>query len=218
MRSTLISTALLAALLVAGCPTTSTPTATFSPGSGDDFGVATSAEGDTFDIKSASQGRIRVVSNGAAGEVVFEIDTAGRLVFVEGPTGTTFDLTYNDDGSIRVAGTVMYQGNAEPFDGTIPADALTARSLTAGKGLTGQGSDPFTVCVAINAFCSAFDALLDEIIGVVALELLGVDVYPTGFAVIDNPVRDQVLERVPILIQVQGFCSLWPLLNIEACN
>ena len=33
--------------------------------------MATSAAGETFDIKSTSQGRIRVVSNGLAGEVIF---------------------------------------------------------------------------------------------------------------------------------------------------
>ncbi len=216
LRSTLIPIVLLSTLLLAGCPTASTPTAGFTAGSGETFGVATSADGGTFDIKSASQGRIRVVSNGPAGEVVFEIDTDGRLVAAEGPSGTNFELTYNDDGSVFVSGTVVFRGETEPFAGTIPAGALTAAATT--KGLTAQGSDPFTVCVAINAFCGAFDALLDEIIGIVALELLGVDVYPTGFPLIDDPVREQALERVPILLQVQGFCTLWPLLNIEACQ
>jgi hypothetical protein len=227
------------ALAMAGCPGTSGttgPTPTFTLGATDSqFGTANDESGNTYDIALADNGDVEIMARGNNGNVTFTIDAQGRVTSATGEEGGQLNLDYQNDGSVNVSGMILIDGVLENFAGTIPAGLLpTAKVNAAGKHLlTASVDDPFVVCVAIDAFCDLLPVLIDEVINVVSQQLLEelglktlVDTlllgqefqFPTGLVLIDDPLRQAVREKFPIIVQVEGFCTIWELLELDICS
>lgn len=226
-------------LSMAGCPGTSGttgPTPTFTLGATEaQFGTADDQSGNTYDIALADSGDVEITARGSNGNVTFTLDGQGRVTSATGQEGGQLDLDYQNDGSVNVTGMILIDGVLETFSGTIPAGLLpTAKLNMAGKEfLTAAVDDPFVVCVAIDAFCDLLPVLIDEVINVVAQQLLEelglktlVDTlllgqefqFPTGLVLIDDPLRQAVREKFPIIVQVEGFCTIWELLELDICS
>jgi len=235
MQLLFVGTLALVMTLSTGCPPTGStgPQPTFTPGATDtEFGTADDQSGNTYDIGVNANGDVEITAAGDDGDVTFTIDSEGRVTSANGLDGGQLDLDYQDDGSVNVSGSILIDGTLESFEGTIPAGILpTAKINAAGKEvLTAAVSDPLVVCVAVQAFCDLLPVFIDEVINTVAQELLdelglrdlvnalllGQEFhFPTGIAAIDNQLRAEVRNRFPIIVQLEGFCTVWELLDLD---
>ncbi|MGE3180255.1 MAG: hypothetical protein AB7N71_01385 [Phycisphaerae bacterium] len=217
-------------LLLGGCPApdTAAPTgteATFAPGTGADFGMINDAKGNTFQVVERSDGSVRVVANGVDGHVEMIVDSLGRLTSAIAGNGNELNFLYNTDGSVDVTGVILVDGRSEPFAGTIPAGTLPPT----GKPLLTAQSDPLIVCVVVQLFCSSLQDIIDWIIQ----ENIGMFVaqlspevrfflpdperitFPTGIGPVDGGIRAQVRAAFPVIVQLEGFCTVWELLDLD---
>lgn len=217
----LAASALLALTLLGGCPTAG-PTPTFVAGDSDEyFGQANDQAGNVFDIFLNDNNEVQVVASGSDGDVNFTLDEQGRVTSAAADDGSSLVIQYNDDGSAWVIGTVVIEGTPQTFSSVAPAGALPNTKDRAAA----QGRDPLLVCVAVDAFCDLLPTVIDEVINAFAQQLideigLGDLVpddfsFPTGVALVDDQLREQVRIRFPIIVQLEGFCTVWELLDLN---
>jgi len=136
--------------LLAGCPQAAR-TASFTAGSGSEFGTIVDGKGNASQINQIGDG-FGVAANGEASNAVHEVDGQGRLTHLE-TDRVMADFVYNADGSTSVSGSLTVVDETRTFDGTVPADISTAKAR---KRSQGQGS----VRGAVDFFCTNLDAVL----------------------------------------------------------
>lgn len=229
MKKTLLAAFLIPAFVVSfgGCPQPAAETdATFSPGTGDDFGTIDDAKGNTFQVFDRGDGSVRVTAQGVDGTVDFVIDSQGRLTSASSGDGNEINLVHNVDGSVNVSGFLLVDGRREAFDGVIPAGTLPANTT---KPLLAAQSDPLIVCVVVQLFCNSLNDIIDWVIQ----ENIGMFIsnlpaevrlflpdpqnisFPTGIGAVDNGIRAEVRQAFPVIVQLEGFCTVWELLDLD---
>lgn len=195
--------------MLAGCPGMF-PEASFVPGDGeDDFGTLDDGRGNQFHITADTGRGFRVVAEGARGEGGFVVDESGRLTQLTTPGGSTLNVTYLADGSIRLSGFVILLGQVFNFDVIVPADDVPIEIVEDEPGV-----EP-TICAAIDDFCAATEEFLNVLLPLARESLLQIAGVPSGNSVQDAVVIGIVESLLSDAVsQVRNFCDAWDNLTL----